>query len=61
MKKIIFINLLLAFVLNAQTLTLQQSIEKTLIHHPDVKAFALKVKQSLRVEIGMQRIVMEMA
>ncbi len=47
MKKIICINLLFfALSLQAQTLTLQQSIDKTLQNHPDVKAFALKVKQS---------------
>jgi len=47
MKKLAYINLLFfAFSLQGQTLTLQQSIDKTLQNHPDVKAFALKVKQS---------------
>ena len=46
MKKIICINLLVALSLQAQTLTLKQSIEKTLHNHPDIKTFALKVKQS---------------
>jgi outer membrane protein TolC len=46
MKKILCINLLLALGLNAQTLSLEQSINKTLLNHPDIKAFALKVKQS---------------
>jgi len=47
MKKLAHITLLFfALTLQGQTLTLQQSIDKTLLHHPDVKAFALKVKQS---------------
>ncbi|ADN09376.1 TolC family protein [Sulfurimonas autotrophica] len=46
MKKILCLNLLLSFALNAQTLTLQQSIEKTLQSHPDVKIFTLKTQQS---------------
>ncbi|WP_457748353.1 TolC family protein [Sulfurimonas sp.] len=49
MKKLsyTYINLLLfAFSLQGETLTLQQSIDKTLQNHPDVKTFALKVKQS---------------
>ena len=47
MKKLLYINLLLfALSLQAQILTLQQSIDKTLLHHPDVKAFTLKTQQS---------------
>ncbi len=47
MKKLLYINLLLfALSLQAQMLTLQQSIDKTLLHHPDVKAFTLKTQQS---------------
>ena len=45
MKKLAYI-FFLALSLQGETLTLQQSIEKTLQNHPDVKAFALKVKQS---------------
>ena len=43
-------SLLLAFMfgstLQAQILTLQESIEKTLHNHPDIKAFVLKIEQS---------------
>ncbi len=47
MKKLAYINLLLfALSLQGQTLTLQQSIEKTLHNHPDLKAFTLQVEQS---------------
>ena len=47
MKKLLSLNLLLfTLILQAQTLTLQQSIDKTLQNHPDVKAFTLKVRQS---------------
>ncbi|UCN01338.1 TolC family protein [Sulfurimonas sp. SWIR-19] len=47
MKKLAYINLLfLVLSLQGKTLTLQESIDKTLQNHPDVKAFALKVKQS---------------
>ena len=47
MKKVVYVTLLfVALGLHAQMLTLQQSINKTLQNHPDVKAFVLKVKQS---------------
>lgn len=47
MKKLLYIKLFFfAFSLQAQTLTLQQSIDKTLQNHPDIKALVLKVKQS---------------
>ena len=47
MKKLAYINLLvLVLSLQGKTLTLQESIDKTLQNHPDVQAFALKVKQS---------------
>jgi outer membrane protein TolC len=46
MKKILYINILLVLGLQAQTLTLQESINKTLLNHPDIKTFALKVTQS---------------
>ncbi|WP_297442035.1 TolC family protein [Sulfurimonas sp.] len=46
MKKIFYINLLFALGLNAQVLSLQESINKTLSNHPDIKTFALKVTQS---------------
>ena len=47
MKKLSYINLLLfALTLQGETLTLQESIDKTLQNHPDIKVFALKVKQS---------------
>lgn len=47
MKKIAYFHLIL-FVLSLQAdrLTLQESIEKTLQHHPDLKAFTLQVEQS---------------
>ncbi|WP_457746227.1 TolC family protein [Sulfurimonas sp.] len=46
MKKIFFINFLLLSLLGAKTLTLQESIDKTLANHPDIKSFALKIEQS---------------
>ena len=46
MKKIIYAYLLIALGLQAQTLTLEQSIQKTLLNHPDIKSFTLKVRQS---------------
>ncbi len=46
MKKIIYTYLLIALGLQAQTLTLEQSIQKTLLNHPDIKSFTLKVRQS---------------
>ena len=47
MKKLAYSYLLLfALSLQADRLTLQESIEKTLHNHPDLKAFALQVKQS---------------
>jgi len=46
MKYLLFSSCLLSSLLFSQTLTLEQSIEKTLQNHPDIKAFALKVSQS---------------
>ncbi|WP_434581500.1 TolC family protein [Sulfurimonas sp. NW15] len=47
MKKLAYINLLfLVLSLQGKTLTLQESIDKTLQNHPDAKSFALKIKQS---------------
>lgn len=45
-KKLLLSFLFVCSSLGAQTLTLQSAIEKTLINHPDVKSFALKVQQS---------------
>jgi len=45
-KKIILVASVFSTILLAQTLTLHESIEKTLKNHPDIKTFALKVKQS---------------
>lgn len=38
--------LLSSITLVAQTLTLQESIDKTLLNHPDIKSFQLKIQQS---------------
>ncbi len=43
---LLLINLLFVSSLYADTLTLQESIEKTLLNHPDIKSFMLKTKQS---------------
>jgi len=46
MKKLLLLNLLLASVLSAEVLTLQESLDKVLKNYPDVQTFALKIKQS---------------
>ena len=48
MKKILllFHLLLLLSTLQAQTLTQKKAIEKTLLHHPDVKQFMLRIQQA---------------
>ncbi len=46
MKKIFFSSLLLLSLLNAETLTLQESIDATLQNYPDVKSLQMKMKQS---------------
>jgi outer membrane protein TolC len=47
MKKTLYLVLIFALHnLNAQTLTLKESISKTLAHHPDVKQFMLRIKQA---------------
>jgi len=46
MKKYLLFYLLLSIELFAHTLTLQESIRKTLVHHPDVKAFMLRIQQA---------------
>jgi len=46
MKRLLFGSCLLSTLLFSQTLTLEQSIQKTLQNHPDVKTFALRVSQS---------------
>jgi len=46
MKKIFFSSLLLFSLLNAATLTLQESIDATLQNYPDVKSLQMKMKQS---------------
>ncbi len=44
--KTIFVSTLFSLSLLAQTLSLSESIDKTLAHHPDIKSFALKISQS---------------
>ena len=46
MKKIFFSSLLLFSMLNAETLTLKESIDTTLQNYPDVKSLQMKMKQS---------------
>ncbi len=46
MKKYIFALSLTAMALSAQTLTMQECIEKTLQTHPDIKSFTLEISKS---------------
>lgn len=46
MNRLLFTSCLLSSLLFSQTLTLDQSIQKTLQNHPDIKTFALRVSQS---------------
>ena len=46
MRRLLGIYLLFALTLQAEVLTLQESINSTLKNYPDVKSFALKLKQS---------------
>lgn len=47
MKKTLWLLvLMLSQGLNAQTLTLDEAIDKTLAHHPDVKNFMLRIQQA---------------
>ena len=46
MKKIFLSSLLLFSMLNAETLTLRESIDATLQNYPDVKSLQMKMKQS---------------
>ena len=46
LQKPLFLAFVFGCTLHAQLLTLQESINKTLHNHPDVKSFALKVEQS---------------
>lgn len=46
MKKYLLFYLFLSMGLVAHTLTLQESIRRTLAHHPDVKAFMLRIQQA---------------
>ena len=46
MNRLLLSSCLLSSLLFSGTLTLEQSIHKTLQNHPDVKAFALRVSQS---------------
>jgi len=43
---LLLINPLFACGLYAETLTLQESIDKTILTHPDIKSFMLKINQS---------------
>jgi len=45
-KGLILFSLSICATLIAQTLTLQESIDKTLSNHPDIKSFKLKIEQS---------------
>lgn len=45
MKKII-LSILAVSYLSANILTMKESIDKTLLKHPDIKSFSLKIKQS---------------
>jgi len=44
-KSFISFSLFFSLTLVAQNLTLQESVEKTLLNHPDIKSFELKIKQ----------------
>ncbi len=46
MKKILLLLILLTLSLSAQYLKMQESINKTLANHPDIKTFMLKIAQS---------------
>jgi len=46
MKKYLLFYLFMSIGLFAHTLTLQESIRRTLAHHPDVKAFMLRIQQA---------------
>ena len=46
MKKSLLLFALLFSCSYAQTLSLQESIEKTLLNNPDIKSFILKTEQS---------------
>jgi outer membrane protein TolC len=46
MKKIFFIKLLFIYTLYANSLSLQDSIDKTLLNHPDIKIFMLNIEQA---------------
>jgi outer membrane protein TolC len=46
MKKIFFLHFILFSMLNAEMLTLQESIEKTLNNYPDVQSLKFKMQQS---------------
>ncbi len=44
--KVLFLLLILFQLLNAQNLTLEEAITKTIEHHPDVKQFMLRIQQA---------------
>ncbi len=46
MKKLLFLPFLFVGIVQATTLTLQESIEKTLQNYPDAQSLQLKIKQS---------------
>ena len=46
MRRLLGICLFFSLTLQAEVLTLQESIDSTLKNYPDVKSFTLKVKQS---------------
>jgi outer membrane protein TolC len=43
MKKILLISLFVNILVGSELLTLQESIDKTLLNHPDIKSFELKI------------------
>lgn len=45
-KRILIINVVLSSLLGAQSLTMQESIDKALSNHPDIKSFELKIYKS---------------
>jgi len=45
-KKIVLISFILTSVLSASSLSMQESIDKSLQNHPDIKSFELKITQS---------------
>ena len=45
-KKILLFSFILSTVISANTLSMQECIEKSIQNHPDIKSFKLKIRQS---------------